>query len=193
MNELAMTKNQISDPETWVDKYGDILYRMALGRLRHPDAAQNIVQETFLAALKAKDRFQGNSTEQTWLIGILKHKITDHFRTLYREQPVSAFTDDDQSADDFFDSQGHWKKMPGSWCPDPGKVAENKEFWVTLRSCLGALSKPQADAFALKMIEGMESDEICKVLNVSKTNLWVMLHRARMQLRQCLETNWFQK
>jgi RNA polymerase sigma-70 factor, ECF subfamily len=180
------------DPERWVDAYGDYLYRYALTRLRNPKAAEDMVQETFLAALKARTTFSGRSSEKTWFVGILKHKIIDHFRKSSHEQPMSDFlTDKDDNVEELFDREGRWKKPPAKWDTDPGKVIERDEFWVIFQNCLNKLQSKIADAFSLRELEGLETDEICEVLQVSKNNLWVMLHRARIQLRQCLENNWF--
>ncbi|MCH7589670.1 sigma-70 family RNA polymerase sigma factor [PVC group bacterium] len=181
-----------STPETWVDHYGDYLYRYALSRLRNAGLAENLVQETFLAALHSRDRFSGLSTEKTWLTGILKHKIVDHFRKNYREHPVSDFVNEDESVDEFFTKSGIWKNQPGHWTLNPAELLENKEFWEVFKECLNRLSGPMADAFMLSTMEGMKTDEICKILNVTQNNLWVLLHRARMKLRQSLENCWFQ-
>lgn len=186
-------RRKSSGPETWVDHYGDYLYRYALGRLRNAELAENLVQETFLAALHSRDRFSGLSTEKTWLTGILKHKIVDHFRKNTREQPIGDFVNDDESIEEFFTKSGRWKNQPGCWALDPAKLLENKEFWAVFKKCLNRLPRFMEDAFMLSTMEGMKTDEVCKILNITQTNLWVILHRARMKLRQSLETCWFQK
>ena len=178
-------------PTEWVDLYGNYLYRFALGRVRNPEEAENLVQETFLAALAARENFSGRSSEQTWLVGILKHKIIDNLRRKYRERPVTDFMDDEKSIDSFYDQTGHPIRLPSDWLPDPAQLLTDKEFWLTLRLCLKKLPPPIHDAFLLREIEKMDSKLICKILNVTPNNLWVMLHRARLQLRACLEDNWF--
>ncbi len=193
-----MTKNDstspLSDPTHWVDLHGDILYRFALSRLRDPFEAENAVQETFLSALKARDSFSGKSSERTWLIGILKHKIIDTYRKKYRETPVSSLQNDEESMtiDSFFDQTEHPLKYPSDWSADPRELAKNKEFWGVLEKCLKKLPKATSSAFSLREIDKMSTDEICNILNITPTNLWVMLHRARLQLRGCLEKNWFE-
>lgn len=191
MTETKVAGQQIPDPALWVDEYGDYLYRYALQRTRSTQLAEDMVQETFLAALKSIDKFSGKSSVKTWLIGILKHKIIDHIRKNSRLQNVSEITGDDQTVDDFFDKSGHWKKMPSRWNANPSELLEQDEFWQVFEDCVGRLSNQQAEAFTLREIEDIKTDEICKVLNITPTNLWVSLHRARVRLRKCLEENWF--
>jgi len=193
--EKEANQNQFepSDPAKWVDTYGNYLYRFALGRLRNPELAENAVQETFLAALQANKSFAGRSSERTWLVGILRHKIIDHYRKKYREVPVSNLKSDQETVDSFFDRTEHPKKFPSKWLPDPRELSENKEFWEVLEKCLKKLPKATADAFSLREMDKADTEEICKILGISATNLWVMLHRARLQLRGCLEENWFEK
>ncbi len=181
------------NPETWVDQYGDYLYRFALGRLRNPNEAENAVQETFLAALKGINNFAGKATERTWLTGILKHKIIDTFRKKYREKPVTDLQNDEASIDHFFDHSHHLKKTPSNWNLNPKELLENKEFWQIFQQCQEKLPSTARDAFLLKEIEKMDGKKICKTLNISSANFWVLLHRARLHLRQCLEMNWFEK
>jgi RNA polymerase sigma-70 factor (ECF subfamily) len=187
-----MDTHHLSDPEHWVDEHGDYLYRYALFRLHDAQLAEDMVQETFLAALHAQERFSGRSSEKTWLVGILKHKIADHIRKVSRER---SFGDTESSIDieeDLFDEAGKWKIAPTAWDTDPSSTLENKEFWEVLKRCLSDLPDRLSDAFSLREMDGLSTKEICKLLNVSATNLWVMLHRARMRLRRCLELNWFE-
>ncbi|MBF0386196.1 MAG: sigma-70 family RNA polymerase sigma factor [Candidatus Omnitrophica bacterium] len=181
----------LEDPNSWVDLYGDYLFRYAISRLRSKEFAENAVQETFLAALKAKSNFGGRSTPKTWLIGILKHKIVDIIRSKYKDISASAIDDDQKAVDNLFDSNGNPAQYPMDWSPNPRKIAENKEFWETFEKCLKKLPPHIADAFALREIDNLDSEKICKVLKVKPTNLWVMLHRGRLLLRACMENNWF--
>jgi len=198
---LPMTKkrneinSQIENPESWVDQYGDFLYRFTLSRIKDPSIAEDLVQETFLAALKARKNFQGRSTAKTWLIAILKHKIVDHIRKRVREQTSDKIesmhdTAANDPVDNSFNDKGDWQIRPSKWAIDPMKLYEQKEFMDVLYHCLGELPKRQAEAFMMREIDGFSTEEICKVLNISATNSWVMLYRARMWLRQCLENNW---
>ncbi len=184
----------LSDPERWVEAYGDYLFKFALVRLRDTAKAEDAVQETFLAALRSGKSFEGRSAERTWLIGILKNKICDYFRKASRE---TSFTDLDFYADhegEQFASSGSWVHDlgPHEW-PNPGEGLDNEEFWRAYRDCSSKLPKNVATVFKLREVDGVESKEICALLNISESNLWVMLHRARMALRRCLETNWFGK
>jgi RNA polymerase sigma-70 factor (ECF subfamily) len=186
----------LSDPETWVDVHGNYLFRYAMMRLRNKDLAENMVQETFLAALKGKKSFSGRSSERTWMVGILKHKIIDHYRKDFRERPVTDLqtlqADEEQTVDQFYDAVENPRKYPKDWMPDQEAVLNSKEFWSVLHGCMGKLPKTTSAAFAMRELDDMDTPEICKELGISSTNLWVMLHRARLQLRECLERNWFE-
>jgi len=167
------------------------MYRYALMRVRNPAVAEDMVQETFLSALKARERFAGKSAEKTWLIGILKHKIIDHFRKSGREHPVDDINKEADHQDAFFDEQGHWNTEIAAW-NRPGEALEKKQFWEIFSACISDLPAHLADLYILREINGMQSDEVCKVLNISTTNnMWVMLSRARMKIRRCLEARWF--
>jgi RNA polymerase sigma-70 factor (ECF subfamily) len=188
----------LSDPERWVDDYGDYLFKFALVRLRDASRAEDAVQETFLAALKGGKSFQGRSAEKSWLVGILKNKIYDYFRKAGRE---TSFTDLEFYADEESDrfvadgiGAGGWihDRGPQEW-PEPGASLDRKEFWKSFRDCASKLPRNVNRVFTLREVDGVESREICALLNISENNLWVMLHRARMALRRCLETNWFAK
>jgi len=170
-----------------VNEHGDVLYAYAMMRLGRQDAAEDIVQETLLAALQSWETFAGQSSERTWLIGILRHKILDFFR---RERP-SQNTDDEAWRDEFFDRARHWKDKLLDWQGDPEALAENHEFRQVLQNCLDRLSEIMAQAFVLREMEGLSSEEICQHLAITPTNLWARLHRARLQLRRCLQQNWF--
>jgi RNA polymerase sigma-70 factor (ECF subfamily) len=180
-----------SDPEQWVDAYGDYLYRYAMSRTQDPMMAEELVQEAFLAALRSRTTFEGRSSERTWLTGILKHKIIDAFRRRNREQSMDDSESMSNAFDGLFKESGSWKHGPSRWKADPESMMERKDFWAVFYQCLEALSRRLAKAFTLREMEGLSTEEICKVLNVTATNCWVMLYRARMSLRRCLETNWF--
>jgi len=184
-------KRHVPDPETWVDQYGDYLYRFALSRLRDRAAAEDLVQETFLAALHARENFKGRSSVTTWLAGILKHKIIDHFRKESRTQPVEDVESFASNMENFFDEKGKWKIRPPKWTSNPTELYEQKEFMKILGLCLSELSSRMARIFTLRELEELSTKEICKVFNISATNCWVILYRARMLLRRCLEINWF--
>ncbi len=185
--------NKFSDTQQWVDLYADDLYAYAIKIIPDAHQAENILQETFLAALKSKESFRSNSTEKTWLIGILRHKITDYLRSKYKEIPVSSLAPEHTSSESFFDQVNQSLKIsPGSWDIHPDQVLNREEFWKTFEECLKHLPQRSAEAFSLCELDEMKSKEICKVLNISTTNLWSLLHRARVQLRLCLQKNWFE-
>ena len=188
-----MAKPANTDPAEWVDRYGDYLFRYAMLRLRDRPTAEDLVQETFLAALKARVSFSGKSSESTWLVGILKHKIADHFRNQAQEAPLGDIDLRDPPGPSPFAVSGHWASGPTDWGGNPADLYREKKFLDQFTECLSRLSPNLANAFTLREIEGADTGEICKVLNVSETNLWVILHRARMQLRRCLETRWFNR
>jgi RNA polymerase sigma-70 factor (ECF subfamily) len=184
-----------ADPSEWVDRYGDFLFRYAMIRIRDRSRAEDLVQETFLAALKGRHSFSGKSAERTWLVGILKHKILDYFRSQSREVSLHGEDFTDPPGDDPFNAVGHWEGEAGptEWGGNPADLFRQKEFLEQLTNCLSGLPPAHAAVFTLREIEGAGTKEICKELNVSETNLWVILHRARMQLRKCLETRWFHR
>jgi RNA polymerase sigma-70 factor (ECF subfamily) len=184
-----------SDPERWLDEHGDALFRFALLRVQNESTAEDLVQETLLAAWSAQARRSGESSERTWLTGILKHKIVDHFRRSWREQPLEDDPPDDlpeePGLDEFFTPDGHWDLSPVSW-GNPFRSLEQSQFFEVLQQCMRRLSPRLAQLFVLKELHDMSNEEICKELGVSATNVWVMLYRARMGLRQCLESRWFE-
>ena len=190
MGKTPIAGKRLSRPEVWLDEHGDALYRYARFRLNDSALAEDLVQETLLAALQAQDSFAGRSTERTWLIGILKNKLIDHLRKTCREITLDVESDDDLDA--LFDtaSRIHWRTPPSVW-DNPLAALEQKQFWSVFSDCLGDLPARQAQAFTLCEIEGLDGGEACKVLGVTATNVWVLLHRARLRLRECLENHWF--
>jgi RNA polymerase sigma-70 factor (TIGR02943 family) len=185
--------HEATDPKEWVDLHGDALFRFALVRLRGRELAEEIVQETFLAAFKSRGRYAGRASERTWLTQILKNKIADHYRRRNREVPASDLTGAEEPNDSLFDGRGRWGLKPDRWDADPGALLRQAEFRDTLEHCLAELSDRQADAFTLRVMERKSTEEVRKVLEVTATNLGVLLHRARASLRRCLEVSWFGK
>ena len=171
------------------------LYAVAVRMLGSTAAAEDAVQETLLAALQAHARYAGRGSERTWLVGILKHKIADHFRRQSREAQAPVHEGDEFAHEEFFRTgewQDHWKVeyAPTDWHADPAALAEQHEF---LQDCLGPLPQRTASAFVLREVDELTSEEICATLGITVNNLWVMLHRARLHLRHCLELNWFKR
>lgn len=183
-HNVSESKVSSIDASRWVAEHGDVLYRYALLRVRDRSVSEELVQETFLAALKGLKNFQGESTERTWLIGILKHKIVDHVRRVQREVPTEEI---DAEVDSYFNENGRWA-VPPSVMQTPLGNAEQDELRRYLVDCLNTLPQRLSRAFVLTQVDGAATEEACKLLEVSATNLWVMLHRARLRLRQCLES-----
>lgn len=185
-----MENNQLN-PSEWVNKYGDYLYNYAITRTQSQEIAEDLIQDTFLSALKAKKTFKGNSSERTWLIAILKRKIIDYYRNTSRKKEDKTLDSKPFRDSGFF--SGHWldSKTPANWNIE--KLIETEELLDILKYCLSLLPEKWKACFNLKNMEDIPNKEICKELEISESNLWVMLHRARLQLRECLEINWFKK
>jgi RNA polymerase sigma-70 factor (ECF subfamily) len=187
----SFSDGQMPEPDTWVEQYGDYLYRYAVSRCQDPSIAEDLVQETFLAALRSRESFEGRSSVRTWLTSILRNKIVDHFRKISMERPIDDFESPTAFTDEAFDKEGNWKVGPAKWNINPMKIFEQKEFWRVLSNCLSEVPARLARAFILREIDGLNCEEIRNVLHVSASNCWVMLYRTRMRMRQCLEMNWF--
>jgi len=171
-----------------VEEERPYLVRYASLQLRDSHAAEDAVQEALVAALAGEASFAGRSNLRTWLTGILKHKIVDTIRRTSREAPFAS----DEEFEALFDERGHWIEMPQAWA-DPDASFEQKEFFAVLEDCLARLPAKTSQAFMLREHMGLETTDICKELSVTPTHVWVLLHRARLALRMCLEMNWFGK
>ncbi|EMI22724.1 RNA polymerase sigma-24 related protein [Rhodopirellula maiorica SM1] len=187
--QVQIENRSAINPAVWVDDYGDNLYRFALSRLRDAEAAEEVVQQTFLAGLEHIKQYSGQGSEQGWLLGILKRKIIDFIRVRNR---TNQFSDEEvgDPLDRMFDSKGHWRRNVHSTLLQPLQSIEREEFWPILRRCLQDLPNRQADAFTLREIDEFRTKEICKQLSISPSNLWVLLHRARLRLANCMKTRW---
>ncbi len=187
-------KHQLSKPEDWLEQHGDALYRYAYFRLHEEAVAEDLVQETLLAALQARPGFGGRSSERTWLIAILKNKLVDYLRKRSREQPLDELLESDEEFEAFFspDRQDHWTIPPSVW-NNPMASLEQQQFWHVFSECMENLPPRQAQVFILCELDGLDGAEICQVLGVAATNMWVLLHRARLRLRQCLDLRWFDR
>ncbi|MDA1274553.1 MAG: sigma-70 family RNA polymerase sigma factor [Verrucomicrobia bacterium] len=182
------------NPSEWVDAHSNYLFRYALIRVRDEGVAEDMVQEALLAAFKARDHYTEGASERGWLTGILRHKILDHFRQVGRDRAIFHEQSLPPELDERFDDLGQWKTepplSPKVWGPDAASQMQSKEFMAALKQCLAKLPQRCADAFVLREMEAVDSKEIQEFLDVTAANLWVLLHRARMQLRLCLEKNW---
>mgnify|MGYP001949626914 CR=1 FL=1 len=190
---LKMTQEKITlNPNKWIDNYADYLFNYAVVRVNNSDLAKDLVQDTFFAGLKSKDNFQGKASERTWLIAILKRKIIDQYRKMNSAKGKA------EVKMNFYDSgerEGEWieERVPSAWNAEVEKNLESEELKFTLEKCIENLPDKYKTVFKMKTIQDFETDVICKELDITASNLWVIIHRARTQLRKCMEDNWFNK
>lgn len=176
-------------------QFRSYLMRYALLQLRDQTAAEDVVQETLLAAVEGSDKFSGRSSVKTWLTAILKHKIVDHIRRGAREQPLarnSAEAERGEAAlvDALFAENGHWSRPPSSW-GSPEQSFENRRFWEAFEMCSKLMPAKTAQVFVMREVMDLTTEEICKEMDITATHCWVILHRARLSLKACLDTKWF--
>jgi RNA polymerase sigma-70 factor (ECF subfamily) len=179
----------VKDFRSQVEGERGYLLRYASLQLRDRHAAEDAVQETLMAALAGQAGFGGRSNLRTWLTGILKHKIVDAIRRLSRETPAPT---DEGELEALFERRGHWAEMPAAW-ENPDQSLEQKQFFSALEECLARLPAKTAQVFMMREHLGYETGDICKELDVTPTHCWVLLYRARLALRECLQKNWFSK
>ncbi len=181
--------NQLQ-PDNWVDLYADYLYNYAISRINDPEIAKDLVQETFFAGLKSAKNYQGNATERTWLIAILKRKVIDYYRKINSKKGKAEvrinYNSDSESEGDWLEEQ----------VADPKSILENdfienEELGMAIQECIAKLPKKQSTVFTMKTIRGLSTEDICNELGINPSNLWVMVHRARTALMGCLNENWF--
>jgi RNA polymerase sigma-70 factor (ECF subfamily) len=181
-----------SDFAVRCNSHRSYLLRVAVLQLRDNDLAEDVVQDTLLAALQGATGFSGRSSLKTWLTGILKHKIVDAIRRKTRE-PAFASLEEECQLEDFdalFDDSGHWENPPADW-GDPESELSRQQFFDIMQFCLDKLPPNTGRVFMMREVMELTGDEICKELAITSTNLWVILYRARVALRECLEQNWF--
>ena len=183
------------EPEKWISRYASYLLNYAFFRVKDKETAEDLLQETFISALRSKDKYNGDCSEKTWLTIILKNKIIDHYRSKqYKQLQVT------DSIDKFYDSYfnvkdgDHWQedKQPQEW-GDAARPLEQKELSAVLINCMSKMPEKLAAVFTLKYMEDVQTETICKDLQITSSNYWVMMHRAKIQLRECMEKNWFRK
>jgi RNA polymerase sigma-70 factor (ECF subfamily) len=183
-------QQEIEQCTQWLADYGDDLLAYALTRVHDLDVAEDLVQETYLAAFQAVDRFEGRSSARTWLIGILRNKVADFFRRKSR-QSLHAIDAETASPDELFNARGFWQTKPDRWTQNPACALENEEFWRVFDECRAQLPPAVAIAFVLRELDQLATDEICATLDISRSAFSVRMHRARAALRACLERHWF--
>jgi RNA polymerase sigma-70 factor (ECF subfamily) len=190
MNNNTKILSNAVNPQIWVKEYRDFLFKYAVIRLRDADLVEEIIQETFLAALQSCKNFQGLASEKTWLISILKRKICDHFRRINRDRQINA-----KSMaclrDDVLDSKRMSAVGSCIWFPDPSMVYEQKEFLKIIMNALSELPDRLAQVFILREVIELSSQEIFEFMNISVCNLYVMIHRSRKRLKHNLQLKWF--
>ncbi|MCB0445668.1 MAG: sigma-70 family RNA polymerase sigma factor [Gelidibacter sp.] len=177
------------NPNQWIDLYSDYLFNYTITRVNNRDIAKDLVQDTFFAGLKSMKNFKGEASERTWLISILKRKIIDYYRKI-NSNKGKAEVRMSYSSDE---NEGDWLEERVA---DPfDKTAEdtliNSELGDAIYDCLSKLPQKQASVFKMKTIEGLETETICNELNITASNLWVIVHRARQAMAECMEKNWF--
>jgi RNA polymerase sigma-70 factor (TIGR02943 family) len=167
------------------------LLRFARLQLRNDTWAEDVVAETMLAALEKPQNYHGKSSLNTWLVGILKFKIIDCIRAHKREIASSLNTDEDSELEDLlFIPDGHFKGEPYEW-PSPESELNSKQFLAVLDVCIEQMPSTMGRVFLMREWMEFSTDEICKELKLSTSNVWVLLHRARLRLRECLQIKWF--
>jgi RNA polymerase sigma-70 factor (ECF subfamily) len=176
------------DPTAWVERHGDLLYRYAYSRLRNAESAEEVVQETFVSGLRYAAQYTGKGSEGAWLLGILKRKIVDFVRQTARVGQQIESQDNADIAEILYDKNGAWRAEFRRDDYRPLDSLEREDFWRVLRECLKGLPARQADAFSLRTLEQLETEEISKVLEVTSSTVWVLLHRARLRLATCMRS-----
>jgi len=177
--------------ENWVKQFSADLLSWATHKVSDTELAQDLVQDTFLAASEKIESFRGDSSPKTWLFSILNYKIIDHYRAKVKQPERIG----DHSLSSFFTGDGEWlpAKRPGKWDEDENHLLDNEEFNLTLKKCLDALPEKWSLSIKLKYLMSKKGEYICQELCITPTNYWQMLHRAKLQLRECLENSWFKK
>ena len=184
-----MSNHEIN-PNNWIDLYSDYLFNYTISRVSDSDIAQDLVQDTFLAALKSMKNFKGEASERTWLISILKRKVIDHYRKINSNKGKAevriTYNDDSESEGDWLE-----ERVADPFDKTAEDTMENEELSGAIFNCLSKLPKKQAQVFKMKTIEGYETEVICNELDITASNLWVIIHRARTAMADCLKENWF--
>lgn len=189
------------DPQNWVKNYGDYLFSIAMLKTNNEVVSQDLVQDTFLAALKAKETFKNESSEKTWLISILKNKVIDYYRKsdVLKDTSEYLVATEESFIHSFFEertlSKAHWQnsKSPVEWNIMESEKVFSNEFQKIIEYCINKMPPKFVPLFVMKYIDEIKSSEICKELEISSSNYWIMIHRAKLLMRACIEKNWFLK
>ena len=178
------------DPSQWLEEHGDYLFRAALLYTKDQSLAEDLVQDTLLSAFKNYQSFEGRSSFRTWLRTILRNKVTDHFRKKSKHSEVSFEEEGNPDREFYFNRVGIWNKIVPSWGKDPEEALTDKDLGEVIQQCLSKLPENLRRIFSMRVIDGLDSEEICKILNISSSNSYVMLYRSRLMMRSCLEKKW---
>lgn len=193
-NSTSINLDNSADPRVWVSRHADYLYKYALTRINDEELARDLVQETFLAALERLQKFEGKSTERTWLTAILKNKIVDVYRkraSAFIKEATVVFAE--HETDDFFEPDAHnWKPdhRPAEFGIEQTDHLESKEFELILQRCMRKMPSLWLSVFTMKHLDEEPTDTICNDLRITPSNFWVIIHRAKLSLRECLQKNW---
>jgi RNA polymerase sigma-70 factor (TIGR02943 family) len=188
-------------PQQWVANYGDYLFSIAVLKTNNKEVAEDLVQDTFLSAIKAMNGFKGESNEKTWLTAILNNKIIDYYRKKDVLKNADSYLIETEQPfyGNFFESEtgtwGHWVKaaQPQAWDKHADQALTNADFYKILELCMSKIPTKLTPIFLAKFIDEEDSEKICKDFDISSSNYWVIIHRTKMVMRKCLETNWFKK
>ncbi len=177
------------DPNKWIDLYSDYLFNYTITRVSDREIAQDLVQETFFAGLKSMKNFKGEASERTWLISILKRKIIDHYRKINSNKGKAEVRINYNDSE----SEGDWleERVADPYDKTAEDNIQNNELGSAIQNCLDKLPIKQAEIFRMKTVLNYETEVICNELNITASNLWVIIHRARTAMADCLKENWF--
>jgi RNA polymerase sigma-70 factor (ECF subfamily) len=184
-----MANHQIN-PNKWIDLYADYLFNFTISRVSDSEIAKDLVQETFLAGLKSMKNFKGEASERTWLVSIIKRKIIDHYRRINSNKGKAEVR---MVYNSNSDDEGNWleERVADPYDKTAEDDIENTELNAAIHNCLNKLPEKQAQVFKMKTIQGFDTEVICNELNITASNLWVIIHRARTAMAACLKQNWF--
>jgi RNA polymerase sigma-70 factor (ECF subfamily) len=182
--------NHKIDPNNWIKLYSDYLFNFTITRVSSREIAQDLVSETFFAGLKSMANFKGEASERTWLISILKRKIIDHYRKINSNKGKAEVR---MSYNSDTETEGDWleERVADPFDKTAEDKIENSELGLAIHDCLGKLPEKQAQVFRMKTLLNYETEAICNELNITASNLWVIIHRARTAMASCMEKNWF--
>ncbi len=191
MNDQTTDKRKLLN--SWIVEHASQLHAWAFRRTSNQNIAEDLVQDTFVAAFHALNSFEGKNPK-AWLFSILKHKIMDYFRQKYKMQYVDAGNQQDDYLGQFFNKDQSWNEAqkPGDWLAHEEELLDNEQFRKVLYFCMEQLPEQWSVAMKLKYLQERKGPAICEDLGISQANFWQILHRAKMQLRACLDKNWFE-